>query len=630
VVHEKEVAMNWKSTAVLAALLAVSLGVYFGWNPAPPVLTKEERKLLETTANTLDRIEIARRGEAPLLIERAKDAVGEFWRLSPSGRPADPAAVQKMIYGLDRFSKTSAADVSLSAAGLEAPRTSVTFHAAGRKETVRIGGSSPTNTESIFVQLEGDPKVYRIDKDTAESYDRPAADLRSKQLVRYVPHKATGLEMRFRFTVRRQNEPPKVEYEESTIERVETGIERGWWLTKPYREKLDDRLVNRFVSDLASIQVEAYEADGDLKAKELDQPELLVSVRLHETPHPVSLEFGGPAERGKRRWVRIPGSGEVALIPESRYTGPNGLPRQRGDLRSRVLYSFSKDQVRTLEIEADGLGRLLIERKETKREGDPVPTVSWDVLEPKGVRIRKERVEPYVRDVLSASIEQFVGATDFGQIKQDSALVTMTVETTDGKKQRVLFKAAGNNAWGQKEGIQEVFEVLPSYVKLLQLLELAVTPEEVFSVPRTDLRRIEFDAKFAGNLQPIRYILELDPRTGKWGFADPAFKGTEADPQKVTGFLTMLSYIGAEQGRWVGRDPATLGKYRLNDLTAPARLTLWHEGGPKDGVTILISDNQSSQPGSFMYFARRADGPAVFRMVSQIVETLKQVPVKKD
>jgi hypothetical protein len=57
--------MNWKSTAVLAALLAVSLGVYFGWNPAPPVLTKEERKLLETTANTHDRIEIAGRPTRP-------------------------------------------------------------------------------------------------------------------------------------------------------------------------------------------------------------------------------------------------------------------------------------------------------------------------------------------------------------------------------------------------------------------------------------------------------------------------------------------------------------------------------------------------------------------------------------
>ncbi len=581
-------------------------------------------------AQSLVRIEIARKGESPFFIERGKDAVGDFWRLAPSGRAADPAAVQKMIYGLDRFSKTSIADAAPSAAGLESPRVVVTFHAADRKSAIRIGGSSPTNTEMVYVQLEGDPAVYRADKDTAGAYDLPASDLRSRQLVRFVPHRAMRLETRFRFLVSRQGRPPAVEYEESTIERVESGSERGWWLTKPYREKLDDRLVNRFVSDLAGLQAEAYEAEGDLKGKELDQPELEVTVRIHDNPTPVSLRFGGPADRGKRRWVQVPGSGEVALIPEGRYSGPNGLPRQRGDLRSRILYSFSKDQVRTLEIEADGLGRLLIERRETRREGDPVPTVAWEVLEPKGARIRREKVEPYVRDVLAAGIESFVGATDFAQIKQDSPLVTMTVVTTDGRKQRVLFKAAGNHAWGRKEGIQEVFEVLPSYVKLLQLLELAVLRDEVFNVPRDDLRRIEFDAKFSGNLQPIRYILELDGRTGKWAFVDPAFKGPEADPQKVAGFLTMLSFIGAEQGKWVGRGPATLGKYRLNDPSAPARLTIWHEGGPKDGVTILISDNQSPQPATFMYFARRTDSPAVFRIVSQLVESLKRPPVKSD
>lgn len=624
--------MSWKTTAVLAALLGVSLIVYFAWNPVPPIVTEEERKLLDITAQDLVRIEIARKGESPVTIERGKDAVGDFWRLAPSGHPADPGAVQKMVFGLERYSRTTGIDsskpeVAPSITGLEAPRFVVTFHAADRRRTLKFGASPPTNTEVVFFQLEGDPKVYTVEKETAEAFDRPAVQLRSKQLARFVPHAAVEVETAFRFVVSRQGQPKTIEYEKSTFERVEEGVERGWFLTRPQREKLDDLVVNRLVTDLAGLAVDSFEPPGNPVIQGLEHPEFIVSIRLFKSPNPVVVHFGGLADGGKKRWVRIPGSGEVGLIPSARY---DALPRQRGDFRSKVLYQFSKEMVRTLEVEADGLGRLLIERRETRREGDPVAAVSWEVLEPKGARIRREKVEPYVRDVLAARIEEFVGATDFAQIKQDSPLVSMTVETSDLKKQRVLFKAAGNNAWGRKEGVDEVFTVMPSYVKLLQLLDLALLQEEVFNAPRQDLRKIEFDGKFSGNLQPIHYALELDERTGKWAFVDPAFKGTEADPQRVAGFLTMLSFISADGGRFVGRDAETLRKFRLDDLKAPARLTIWHKGGPREGVTILISDNQNPQPALFTYFARRADGPAVFRIVSQLVEALKKPPVKAE
>jgi hypothetical protein len=619
--------VNWKPTAALAALLALALVVYFAWNPVPPVLTKEERKLSAIPSGELVRIEVARRGEAPFVVERAKDSVGDYWRLSPSGLAADPAAVQKMIFGLDRFLRSSAVDPSRpdaapSATGLDAPRVSVTFDGGGRKETYRFGSSSPTNTESVFVRLEGDPAVYRVDRDTAGAYDRPPADLRSKQLLRFVPHRAVAVEAKFRFTVGRPGQAPKVEYEESSIEKVETGVERGWWLVKPHREKLNDLVVNRLLSDLSNLQADSFDPASDEKARELDQPEFVVSVRLFENPNPVTLHFGGPADGVRKRWAQVPGSREHALVQAVKY---KDLPKQRGDFRSRILYTFSKEQVKTLEVEADGLGRLVIERRETRKEGGPVPSVTWEVLEPKGIRIRKEKVEPYVRDVLAAGIEGFVGSMDFRQVKPDSPFVTMSVETTDGKKQRASFKTTGSSAWGQKEGVDEVFEVLPSYVKLLQLLELALLQEEVFNVQRTDLRKFEFRAKFKGQ-EPIQYAVELDVRSGKWMISGPGGAPVPANADRAGGFLTMLSYIAADQGRYVGRDAATLEKYRLNEPVAPARLTIWHEGGPKEGTTILISDNQSTQPATFMYLARRADSPAVFRVVSQLVEALKLPP----
>ncbi len=621
--------MSWKPTAVLAALLALALLAYFGWNPAPPVLDEAGRKLLPLAPQELVRIEVARRDEPPYVVERGKDAAGEYWRLAPSGRAADPGAVQKMIHGIDQFSKTTGIDPSRpeaapSLTGLDAPRLSVTFHASGGKHVLRFGASPPTNTEAVFFQLEGDPTVYHAGKDTVAAYDRPADGIRSRQLFRFAPHAAVSVETSFKFTVSRPGQPPRVEYEKSRFERVEQGVERGWWLASPVREKVEDLAVNRLVTDLSTLAVESFEPEGEAKARELDEPEFTVSVRLHGVPDPLEIHFGGAADAGRSRWVRVPGSGEHAKIARARY---DNLPRQRGDFRARSLYQFSKDQVRTLEVEADGLGRLLIERKETRREGDPVPAVTWEVLEPKGARIRREKVEPYVRDVIGAEIKH-VGAVDFAEIASDSPIVSMTVETTDGKRQRSRFKASGNYAWGTKEGAGEVFEVLPSFVRLLQLLELALLQEEVFSTLRDRIRRFEFAAAFGGH-QPVRYLLDRDPKTGAWAFTDPEHQGKAADQERVKGFLMMLSYIAAEGGRFVGRDAETLRKYRLNDPAAPARLTIWTEDGPEAAVTLLISDNQNPQPALFTYFARRTDTPAVFRIVPQLVETLKVPPVEK-
>ncbi|HYE99951.1 MAG TPA: DUF4340 domain-containing protein, partial [Planctomycetota bacterium] len=408
--------MNWKSTIVLAALFAVALALYLLTGPGtakPP--EDRERVLGGLEIERLTRIEIARRGEPAWFVERATDSVGDHWRVAPPiDRPADAERVKKMIYSTDRFRRGGAIDPASPEAapavtGLADPRVVVTFYSGDRKETVRFGKSPPTHSEAVFFQKDGDPSVYLCELDVLQAYDASPADLRVREVLRYAPHQIVKVELKRKFLVARGKDPKdrRVEFETSVLEKVEEGPQRGWFLVEPYRERLDDLRVGRLVTDLATLRAEEIRRLDDPKSMGLDVP--LVSVALHVKgrPEPLRLDFGDAVEHGKWRAATVPGSGEVLLVPDYRY---DALPTERKHLRSDALFPFSRDAVRTFEVEAPGKGRVKIERRETKREGDLVPVVAWELAEPAGLRINKDKVEPFVARIMGGyRITDFLG-----------------------------------------------------------------------------------------------------------------------------------------------------------------------------------------------------------------------------
>src|SRR5207237_8664162 len=113
-VPPEEVAMNksWKLTAAFAAVFVTLSAVYFF--SSPPATTKKEdldpRVLENFPAERVSKIEIDRKGTL-LAFEKATDSVGEYWRMAGlSSHAAEPALVQQMLFGLDRFLKAGALD----------------------------------------------------------------------------------------------------------------------------------------------------------------------------------------------------------------------------------------------------------------------------------------------------------------------------------------------------------------------------------------------------------------------------------------------------------------------------------------------------------------------------------------
>ncbi|HEX7901399.1 MAG TPA: DUF4340 domain-containing protein [Planctomycetota bacterium] len=623
--------MSWRLTAVLAALLAVALAVYlFGPSGAgaPP---EDPRLLAHLAPDTVVRVEIARRGEPAFVLERGRDVAGEHWRAG--SMVVDDPAMREIVASFERFTTRGALDAAAPEAapaitGLEAPRLVVTFQSVGGRDTLRFGRTPPTNSNAIFFQKDGDRRVFLADLAAYAALDKSPGQLRERRLLRYAPHTIVRVVLRAQFKVARGRDPKDIatEIEESVIERVAEGAERGWSLVKPHREKLDDLRVQRLVSELASMPVAGYQEAGDAKAKGLEPPQVEVLLTPAGTDVPLVVKFGTSTDDNRRRIALVPGMPDWAQIEERRFTD---LPTQRKDLRSDIIFPFTKEQVKTFAIQAPGAGALLIERRESKRENDPLPAVAWELVRPAGIRINKEKIEPFVGSFLYQRVVDFPGVIeDLKPLRLDPADATVEVELKDGRKMEFRFGATANAAYLKRDAIAEIFRVQPDLVRLLRRVELSLLHEEMYNVPITALREITFEAKVRNSLEPVFYTLRKTSDKG-WAFADPKNADKKPNAQWVNDIAVMMNFIRADEGTFAGRDQETVAKLGLGDGQAPARLRILADAEPRE-FELLISDNQSEKAGRWLYYAREKGSTVVFKIGGTLIEALKDVRLAKD
>jgi len=610
--------MNWKVTAVLGALLVAALAVYFTQGPSVSdgrTGPQQSKLFPDLIADRVSRLDILRKGETATSLERASDSVGDYWRLAPPiDKPVDLGLVREMLNGLDRFVKTGGLEpgtpeTAPGVTGLQDPRLIVTFHGPGRKETVRFGGTPPTNSTAVFFQKDGDPKIYLAAQEVFAAYDKPALALRQKQLVRYNPHKAVRVEIEHRFERVRQGQPKTVEYQRSSFERLE-GADRGWWMTKPHRERLDDLKVNTLLVELSSLTIEDWRPAGELKAQGFDEPSDRISIWLHGSEKPVVVLFGDDTDSKRKRFAHAEGSGEVARVDLKRY---DQLPLQRNHFRPDVVFMFGRDAVNTVTLESPGRGRVVLERRESKNPQTQLTTSDWELAQPAGLKIEKDRLDGFVGSLVGLRIRDFLGPQDFKTARLDPADVVLTLETRDGRKHVCHF----SGEFMRREGLDEVFTVQPEMVAIMGRLELNFLHPEVFNIPRDSIREFTFEAKS----ELIYYTAKFSAETGKWSYAKPpALAGQEPDGNIMGGVLNVMNYVQAAS--WISRDPAAIAEHKLEEPTAPATLTVLHEGGK---AVFYISIDQSDKPSRTVYYARMEGNPVVFQISSAFVDGLKKL-----
>ncbi len=627
--------MKWKTTAALAALMALAGLAYLLYTPEGEAPKNEERLVFpDFRADQVARIEIARPGAPEVALEKVS-AAPAAWRVLPADRPADPAVVRAMLDGVGRLAWTGSMEpgrpeTAHEITGLGAPRLSVVLSGEGKVGAVRFGNSPPTNQSAVFFEVEGRPRIGLAESDVFDAYNKTAAQVRSRRLAHFDPHRIVRLEVDCRFTRARGKDDHVVEYEKSVLERSDKPPDKGWYLRKPWEERLDDMKVNMFLADLSQLAAEEFLPAADGKATGLDQPQFAAAITPHGAEKPMVVQFGDRARGGGKAclYACVAGSGEAALVDWEKF---DRLPRQRGHFRSDAIFLVSPQEVKAISVES-ALGKVLLEQREVRKkteEGEDLVTPVWEVLEPKDVKCERDRTERFVANVLIHRITGFLGEQpDLKLFNLEPPELTVAVRGKDGPAHVLHFGMKGEDpGYMKREGLGEIFTVRPELVKLLRKLELNLRAFEMYNVPRESLREFRFEARKGEGVEPVSYALRLDPADGKWRFADKGREREEADADRVDGLLAGLNYIKADA--FVTRDPAEAARLRLREGEAAHTLWILAEGGPKEGVALYVSGNLSDRVGTWRYHARFGHSPIVFELNPLLVEALKRAPARK-
>lgn len=226
-----------------------------------------DKSILSFARDKVDRLAIEG-GSAPKTLEKS----GSDWTLTaPLRAPADYGTVESLVGRLEtgRMSaivEQQAAD--LKRFGLDKPALSVTVGTGSSQATLQVG--SKADTGAYYARDASKPLVFTLESSLVDELQKPANDLRNKDVFAFRPFNATALEL---------TRGDEVVSSEKT--KMEDGGE-VWRRVKPSAGDLDRAKADDVLSRLSNLRAEAFEAEDSAAAKALASPVLVVRARFGE------------------------------------------------------------------------------------------------------------------------------------------------------------------------------------------------------------------------------------------------------------------------------------------------------------------------------------------------------------
>ena len=432
------------SGLVIAAVLLAALSGLLWWSnktekekegkPTPP--SADAPKILDLKEDTLARIEIAKKGEKPLILEKADNN----WKLTaPQPLAADQDAVRSVVSTVtsldsNRIVEEKAAD--LTAYGLNAPSVEISIgQKGGTTKKLLIGDETPTGG-NFFVKLADDPRVLTIASYNKTSLEKAPWDLRDKRLLTFDSDKLT----RLRLTAKKQT--------------VEVGKNRQneWQILEPKPMRADGGNVEQLITRLKDAKMDTNPTEDDKKkaAAAFAKAELTATAKVTDNSGTQEIEV-----RKTKENEYYAKSSVVEGIHKVASTVGEGLDKGLDDLRNKKLFDFGFNDPTKIEFR-DGDQRAVYDKS-----GD-----NWT----KG---GKQMDSALVRDLIDKLRD--LSGTSFPDKGFTQPVIEAKVTWDSGKRtEKVLISKAGDKYYAMRENEPSIYELASVNVDQIQSAAKAI------------------------------------------------------------------------------------------------------------------------------------------------------------
>ena len=347
--------MNFKTTLIIIILLIGIGGAYYLFfqessdetttNEKPPI-----HEVYDVPRDEIEQVEISFADAAYQDLKLVKDKTNSSWQLTaPFQADADGEKVNQMLDDmLNKRVKQVLEVTELTQYGLDTP--SITF------SLWTAGGTSPTATFligkkainfSVYVKEKSEAHIFLIESSALDDLTKSPTDLRTRSVIKFNTETVSSIQFE-------QNNGSASKRSSAVHCEKRDGT---WHVTHPITAEADTQEIETLLSELRSLQVSSFEADGAdagvparLAKYGLDAPR--IQTKLTDDDSTYSLDIGSPvpSEAGTQGRVYV----KVSVYQDAIYTVSediyNLLNKSVFDLRDKRVTDFQRTDTIRFEI----------------------------------------------------------------------------------------------------------------------------------------------------------------------------------------------------------------------------------------------------------------------------------------
>lgn len=554
--------MKFKGTLLLLVLTVLVIwGYRYAEERVPATLESKEKQKRIFEFKSEDVHEIAIKGvDRDLLFERQ----GSLWLFKkPLQVRANSPEIEGLLSAMQymernrRMTPKDIADSKLSLRdfGLEKPRIAVSLKTKSGTVVLNVG-SEARQGDGLYIQVSGDPHIYRVDRDVALRLSKKMDDLRDRSLFDVTASQVQHLEIK--------SGPKLLEF---------TRTNHLWRIVQPLSARADPDRVEEFLRQTASLRVDEFLSEDATALKEygLEEPTMEVSIKIERQEAPVTLLLGQKLKNDpKKIAAKLKGQTSIISIPSSY---GEELAKPLNEYRERSLGKFKLADIHEIELHNRQMVTTI------QREGD-----GWKISQPELMEADKLLVEKLLGRLSALHIKDFSAdvLTDIDKFGLKAPLYTIVLKGKPAGEENAVPIQVLNVAFGKEDAAKKL-----SYVKIsddssiygLDTSDLADLPRSAMDLRSRLLFNLKKEALKSCTQKRVREgkssITFNRTGEGKWQLAD----GTQGvvDETAWQKFQNEVEHLTVEKIIGTALNP-TLKQYGLDSPVVTLTLVSEIEG----------------------------------------------------
>ena len=342
--------MNFRTTLIIIVLLVGIGGAYFLFfqEPSDKAVDNEKPPIHEVygvARDAVQQVEIAFADAAYQDLKLVKETTDNWQLAKPFHVDADSEKVSQILDDiLNKRVKQTLEVTELGQYGLDAP--SITFSLWTGKDTPTatfLIGKKAINF-SVYVKEKSEAHIFLIESSALDDLTKSPTDLRDRSVLKFNPETVSDIQFKHR-----EAGPSTINCEK----RAGT-----WHIVHPLEAKADAEEIETLLSELRSLKVSTFEADGadtklQLEKSGLEDPRIQVELTDGDNTYAIDIGASIASENSTHSRVYV----KTAVYQDAVYTVAEDiyhlLNKSVFDLRDKRVIDFQRTDTIRIEIKQD-------------------------------------------------------------------------------------------------------------------------------------------------------------------------------------------------------------------------------------------------------------------------------------